>query len=436
MMTKNSFIVLIIILLGFLNSLSAQPQIKDSTEAYSYWAQRGIIEMVYAYMNDYFKAVTDTTSSEKKKGNRINERKGAKEYKSKYISQLDKNELPSFQTISTFLKNNSWEKAEKNLFQPLVKNYKDSLQLNEQFFFSSKRNISKDKKIQKLVLIDYIPGNNGDRNNRFNWKNKGKEIVTKYNKKLATLSEKKSQKKEVKEEKTSTDDDKIDAPIKPKMKPSEHSKWGNWIIYLAVFIFGIIIGGWLVYILLKRRITKILDSVDEKKNKLESGKRRLNNNLKSLEEENKRLKREISEFKQKESQLDNITQKPDIEPKNTLEWNIKQPNTVKRKLFFSMPESDGRFIVDNGESSNDGRKYFRIDYAEGTEIGELYYISGERDKRAINRLESYLKPVCDIENIENADSATNIEFIKSGKVVLINDSWLIDSDNKAKIKLL
>jgi hypothetical protein len=101
-----------------------------------------------------------------------------------------------------------------------------------------------------------------------------------------------------------------------------------------------------------------------------------------------------------------------------------------------MPESDGRFIVDNGESSNDGRKYFRIDYAEGTEIGELYYISGERDKRAINRLESYLKPVCDIENIENADSATNIEFIKPGKVDLRNYRWVIDSDNKAKIKLL
>jgi len=100
-----------------------------------------------------------------------------------------------------------------------------------------------------------------------------------------------------------------------------------------------------------------------------------------------------------------------------------------------MPESDGRFIVDNGESSNDGRKYFRIEYNEGSEAGELYYISGDRDKRAINRLESYLKPACDIENIENADSATSIEFIKSGKVVLINDSWLIDSDNKAKIKL-
>jgi len=114
----------------------------------------------------------------------------------------------------------------------------------------------------------------------------------------------------------------------------------------------------------------------------------------------------------------------------------KTSTASRKKIFFSMPENDGRFIVNNGEPSNDGRKYFRIEYIEGSETGELYYISGDRDKRVINRLESYLKPVCDIDNIINADSATSIEFKTPGKVSLRNDSWVIDSNNKAQIKLL
>ncbi len=101
-----------------------------------------------------------------------------------------------------------------------------------------------------------------------------------------------------------------------------------------------------------------------------------------------------------------------------------------------MPENDGRFIIENGEASNDGRKYFRIEFQESSEQGVLYFIPGERDKRAINRLESYLKPACEIENIISADSATRIEFLSPGKVVLINDSWVIDTDNKAKVKLI
>jgi hypothetical protein len=46
-----------------------------------------------------------------------------------------------------------------------------------------------------------------------------------------------------------------------------------------------------------------------------------------------------------------------------------------------------------------------------------------------------LKPVCEIDNITNSSYATKIEVIKSGKVTLINDSWVIDPEKKIKIKL-
>ncbi len=39
--------------------------LKDSTESYDYWAKRGIIEVVYAYMQDY-KAVSKMSEAENK----------------------------------------------------------------------------------------------------------------------------------------------------------------------------------------------------------------------------------------------------------------------------------------------------------------------------------------------------------------------------------
>jgi len=441
MMNKNGFIVLIIILLSFVSTLSAQPQ-KDSTEAYNYWAQRGIIEMVYAYMNDYVETVGEAKAK--------SEIVGRDKYKENYISEINNNELVSFETISSFLKSNSWGGTEKNLLQPLLKNYKENVELDSNFF-SAKKPGSND-------LITVIPGKN---NNNTNWHKKKQEIINNYNNQLLVLPENGLQKEEFKKEKVTSVIEK-----KPKQVSSEHSKWMQWIIFLLVFILGVLIGGWLIYAISKNSIYSILASEKDKylrdvksstesfifkyvglffilKNSKDDYKSKFeqinNNNFKSNNQRAKiyKLEREISELKQKVSQSVTIPEELDLKPeiKNTYEWEIKQTETVTRKLFFSMPESNGRFIVDNGETSNDGRKYFKIEYNEGSETGEFYYISGDRDKRAINRLESYLKPACDIENIENADSATNIEFIKSGKVVLINDSWVIDSDNKVKIKL-
>ena len=130
--------------------------------------------------------------------------------------------------------------------------------------------------------------------------------------------------------------------------------------------------------------------------------------------------------------------KQSIEPKknsvNPTSYN-SQPQRQLTKAYFSMPSGDGSFQISNGEPLNDGKKYFRIEFEEFSNRGELFYIPSERDQKAINRLESFLKPVCDIENISNASTATKIELIQSGKVSLINDSWVIDTNNKIKIKL-
>ncbi len=66
---------------------------------------------------------------------------------------------------------------------------------------------------------------------------------------------------------------------------------------------------------------------------------------------------------------------------------------------------------------------------------ELKYLPSDRDQRSINRFEAILKPVCDIMNIANRESATSIELLESGKVSLVIDKWVVDLDNKVKIKL-
>ena len=424
MMTKISLIVLFVLFLNSPSLLFAQPRIKDSTEAYNYWAKRGIVEMVFAYMNDYIETVG--------KDRARNEIVSRDKYWNNYISVINSsNNITSFDTISTFLKNNSWSETEKILFKPLVKNYKRNIDLDSCFFSV--------KKPGSNNLITVIPGST---NKNTNWHEKENKIIVTYNDLLAELSKKNSQKKETAKMQPTPPPKEEVAPKTQGEETYNNSNFIQWIIYLSVFIIGLLIGGWLIYILIKRRTTIILDSVDKKLKKIDTEKRNLQNNennsfkLNALKDEIEKLKRENGVLKKKESQSDFISQKPDSKLENSYEWEINQTETAKRKLFFSMPESDGRFIINNGEPSNDGRKYFRIEYIEGSETGELYYISGDRDKKAINRLDSYLKPACDIDNITNADSATNIESMNPGKVSLINDSWVIDSNNKAQIKLL
>jgi len=446
-MNKKTYIVLVILTLVFTKTLSAQAHLKDSTDTYNYWVRRGIIEMVYAYMNDYIETVGDSHAK--------NEIIGMKKFKEYFIEGLEKNNLPEFSEISTFLLNNSWKGAEKKLFQPLLKNYKNHAELTSDFFEINKPGSNN--------LITDIPGKN---NKKINWNKKKQEILQKYNNQLTKIAEAQEVREKLKEQNKS---DKIRAN-KRKLQNQEEIKLSQntpqWIIYLAVFILGCLIGSYLIFIISKNRIYSLLKS--EKKNYLQdikgSNKRfifnyigvcfvlknhkdeykkqlseiindnskikNFNGKFDELKNENFRLKQEIENLKQN-SKLADINQ----ENRNNKEVTVEQPKPVKHKLFFSMPENDGRFIIANGKTSNDGRKYFRIEYYEGAETGEVFFITGDRDKRTINRLETYLKPVCDIENILNADSANNIELLKSGKVILMNDSWLIDVNNRIKIKL-
>jgi len=457
----NKIVLLIIILTGFVQLSFAQIQFKDSTEAYNYWAKRGIIEATFAYMQDYIY----TVGEEKANAEII----GKDKYHEQFLRDIDsKNLLPEFTQISNFLENNAWGGAEKKLFNPLVRNFENKKTLDGKFFNTTKPG-SED-------LVTVIPGQN---NLNKHWNAKLKEILSKYNESLLSLKKEEPTVVESKPESVNVEN----TPPKPEKElPEGNSErnpkqipWKTFLFYGGLFITGILVGGILIFIIIKTKIKSIVNEEDKRKYNdylhaannsqylfgylrvvyfLHKQKDKYKKENESLNQNNGsrvgELERKISQLeKEKKDLLDEnielgkkLEQESVQKDENQAESNSirsqsfnSQPSNRITKLYFSMPESNGSFQLSNGESSNDGKKYFIIESEDSSTKGELYYLSGDRDQRAINRLESYLKPVCEIENITNSSSATKIELIQAGKVTLVNDSWVIDPENKIKIKL-
>ena len=112
-MNKNKLIIAVAIIFWLIKPLAAQPNINDSTEAYRYWAQRGIIEMVYAYMEDIENKPKKLTAGEKT---------GKTEFEKKFLgNSLSTLEFINqhFDSIPIFLKNNNWGNTNEMVFKPL-----------------------------------------------------------------------------------------------------------------------------------------------------------------------------------------------------------------------------------------------------------------------------------------------------------------------------
>jgi hypothetical protein len=170
-----------------------------------------------------------------------------------------------------------------------------------------------------------------------------------------------------------------------------------------------------------------------------------------LEENNQASKAEIDrlqgEIKQISLENEELTKKLSIEnstEKDKLKHPDKSGNHQNKEIskdtinttYFTIPENDGRFKNEYGKSENDGNSYYRIEFESNNSTGQLYYISSSLDRIAIESIDYYLIPVCEIENLSNRKGAFRIELIQPGTVSLKNDSWVIDPDNKVKIRLI
>ncbi len=243
-------------------------------------------------------------------------------------------------------------------------------------------------------------------------------------------------------------------------------------IYVLLFIFGIIIGALLVYFYTKKHIYSILS--DEKstyikklnqeeysfvfkyiglvymlylsKNGYKSKLDNLQQVLKEIQgrtngeqiKSQKSNHKSDSEINLKDSKKANneVAVEQDYVPNNVIEWKIEPEITQTNVLYFSIPEADGSFKIVNGKTIKEIDCFYKIEIDKNNQKGKLFFISSEFDSRALDNIDYYLNPVCEIENISDRTHAKKINVVDFGTVVLNGDTWKIESTKKLKIRLI
>ncbi|MCY3997771.1 MAG: hypothetical protein OXE55_00245 [Flavobacteriaceae bacterium] len=124
--------------------------------------------------------------------------------------------------------------------------------------------------------------------------------------------------------------------------------------------------------------------------------------------------------------------------KSTISSSLKKTEKQAKQLFFSMPESDGVFI--NSEASHqdiDGDKFYKIELQNDSETrGLLFYHSNFRDVKAINRSQSYLDPVCKIENYSYKQDSKKIKTTKPAEIELIEGTWRLKNNQRVLVRFI
>jgi hypothetical protein len=204
------------------------------------------------------------------------------------------------------------------------------------------------------------------------------------------------------------------------------------IICICCFLVGLFIGS-------RYSRRKIYSLLYEEKNACIEG---LKDQLIQLKAKNEELFNENISLKAKNEELlnENISLGGEIENfksqsiSNNL--NPKQDNQEvlnQKFIYFDIPKTDGSFKNSKTHQRND--TFYKIELDDSKQTGKLYFISGDYDLRALDNIDYYLNPVCEIQNIEDRIGAKRIKMVKTGTVILLNgDSWKIKE--KVKIKLI
>lgn len=217
--------------------------------------------------------------------------------------------------------------------------------------------------------------------------------------------------------------------------------------YFTFTVISLILGSLITLILTRRAIIKqigeeeynkyednglfdfvsIVGFIVQRKNKYKESTYKLNAKILTLESSIENQKKNIKSLETK-VEVENKKEVKKTRPNNT-EKTSNPPNLIE---YYSIPDSQGRFKKENtlSEFSAHNTFYKIVYFDKNATLGDLSYICGEHDRRAINNYESYLRPVCEIQNLENRADTKSIKMIKSGKVKRENDCWVIDNDNR------
>ena len=207
-----------------------------------------------------------------------------------------------------------------------------------------------------------------------------------------------------------------------------------WV--LISLSFGYVLGVLIVFILIeperKANIKKIKSlrlefesSTKEVSEKMDLFEKSINYKFKTFE---KLLNSQTQVEENRISKTESVTRKEkkeiEVIPKETA-------------FYFSVPTYQGSFFQEQAKREfTDGENYYKIVVDDkNPSMGSLHYISNNRDKKALNRMDSFLIPVCFIENTEYAPSANSINCITPGKVSLSGNQWAIHQNNRVVLRL-
>lgn len=422
---KHFFFQLIFLVVPY--GLFCQIEFRDSAEIYKYWAQRGIMEMIYASMEDYPKEL------------REEEKKGKQLYHDQYIRGIDKKAIleigQTFQETEQFLIKNSYGNTAKNIFLPLKQAYEQHKRFDEQFF----------------KVPNYYE-------NSQNWDKIKTNLLAAYSNSLNRLTPPgETSQKPVKMAENIPNDTTVEESFRV------------WFWILIGFFGGLITGALFVFQYSKSKTYSLLASEKYKYlDKLKQDTRRnlilrkyfkylgiiavLKHSKDLKKEELGRLTKEINQLKvenkelKKENQQKNevITDPIIVADKINLHFSIGNEQLDQNdklnddilELFFTIPEPDGSFKIVNARNYKQIDCLYKIIMSKGGQRGTLHFISGEYDLIAMDNIDYYLNPVCEIQNIMDRKDARRIRMIDTGSVIKRGDYWNIDENNKVKIELL
>ena len=179
-------------------------------------------------------------------------------------------------------------------------------------------------------------------------------------------------------------------------------------------------------------VAKLKQSKDQKKdiienNNMEIGQlKRQNEKLKT---ENERNEKALAEQKITADNLASHRDRFNGDPGKSFRNN-------KTEIYFTIPEGDGSFKTVNARNGQDIDCFYKIVPDKGGQKGKLYFIPGDYDLRALDNIDYYLNPVCEIQNISDRTYARKISMTDPGSVIRRGDIWIVEENNKVKIKLV
>ncbi|MGE5456810.1 MAG: hypothetical protein ACM3RX_00485 [Methanococcaceae archaeon] len=165
-------------------------------------------------------------------------------------------------------------------------------------------------------------------------------------------------------------------------------------------------------------------SKDKKVNAIDN----LNGKISKLRAQNEKLKREYRKG-------------PGAVPGQDVEYDVSstdetEDNFNNKEKYFTIPENDGSFKNINSRKVKEADCFYKIELNDDCQSGKLHFLTGDYDLRALDNIDYYLSPVCEIQNISERSKARRIQMTGTGSVIKKGDNWIFDGKEKVKIKLV